>query len=214
MRNNFIMSRGYIFEMSTHANDIGFMSESDFYESIEALHVDYVRDLDQGTQDDRRREFIESLVAAGARHETVDGDIAQQIDELPDSVLRLIGSHDEDEDEDEDEDGDGDGHNEASKITVDAVYISLDVVRNYFRERFNRFKKLSSEITLDEFCEINPQNTKLWNTKTALHDSYGDVAYFNGCYYTMDEFMRNVPCLLESDDGELKVYIGNVVFMH
>ena len=38
------MARGYIYEISTDKSSLGFMDESDFYDSLKYLEVDFVKD--------------------------------------------------------------------------------------------------------------------------------------------------------------------------
>ena len=45
-----------------------------------------------------------------------------------------------------------------------------------------------------------------YKIKQLVEDPYGDAVYWNGSFYTLDYFMRNV--------GNAKVYFGNVLYMN
>ncbi len=84
--------------------------------------------------------------------------------------------------------------------------ITLEVKKNYYKQRFELMKKLASEITLEEFSD-NPYNTNLFNLKTSISDDWGDMVCLNYCYYTLDHFIRNA-------DPDFTYYFGNVVYLH
>ena len=71
------MGRGYIFEVVSNDNisDIGSLSEDDLYESIDALSVDYVSNLDEDDTLCEKEYFAEMLKKCGAEigSEIIDG---------------------------------------------------------------------------------------------------------------------------------------------
>ena len=60
------MSRGYIYEISDNIDTVGNMDQSDFYESISALEVDFVANIPENQQAELREAFIQMLKSCGA----------------------------------------------------------------------------------------------------------------------------------------------------
>lgn len=77
--------------------------------------------------------------------------------------------------------------------------------QEYFRPRYEDFKRVVSELTLEEFSTSTATITNLIETQ------YGDAVYVPdnaGTYFdSIDEFLRNASL-------DVKYYIGNVIFMN
>ena len=160
--------RGHMFEVATDIDELFSLTENSLYDSVQALEVDYVSNVDKEMQHKLVLDFIHKLESCGADFEI---------------------------------------------ITVEEGYecfavsnITLDVKKNYFKQRFDLMKKLASEITLEEFSD-NQNNANLFNLKTSISDDWGDMVYLNYCCYTLDYFIRNA-------DPDFTYYFGNVVYLH
>ena len=84
--------------------------------------------------------------------------------------------------------------------------ITLEVKKNYYKQRFDLTKNLAAEITLEEFSN-NPYNMNLYNLKKSISDDWGDMVRLNYLNFTLDCFIRNA-------DPDFTYYFGNVVYLH
>lgn len=159
------MARGYIYEVCTKIDNIGFMDESDFYELC-GHEADYFSDLEITQEESERNDFLEDLKKHGVQYGTEEAD------------LRIEGPEE-----------------------IPWVIFSQEAKESYFKDRFERMKKLAAEITLEQFA------TDAYNLKRLISDDYGAAVYLNSSFYTLDYFIR------EAEPGK-KYYIGNVVLMH
>lgn len=83
---------------------------------------------------------------------------------------------------------------------VPYVIMSEDVRLNYFKQHFERFKKVASEINaVADFV------SKIDTLSDCIDDSISDCIY-NGSLYSMDSWFKNAEMT--------KYYIGNVIFVH
>lgn len=74
---------------------------------------------------------------------------------------------------------------------------------DYFRDKFNRVKKLIDSLTLEEFATKSQ-----WDLSNAINERWGDAIYDESGYAkTFDEWVREI-C-----PGE-KYYIYNAILMH
>ncbi len=80
------------------------------------------------------------------------------------------------------------------------VVLTQDVARKYFAPRLQTLKDLMQDMTVDDFIDNS------YKIKQLTEDPYGSAVYWNGSFYTLDHFMRNV--------GNAKVYLGNVLYMN
>lgn len=80
------------------------------------------------------------------------------------------------------------------------VVLTQDIARKYFAPRLQTLKDMMQDMTIDDFIDNG------YKIKQLVEDSYGDAVYWNGSFYTLDYFMRNV--------GNAKVYFGNVLYMN
>lgn len=78
--------------------------------------------------------------------------------------------------------------------------LTQDVARKYFAPRLQTLKDMIPDMTVDDFIDNG------YKIKQLVEDLYGDAVYWNGSFYTLDYFMRNV--------GNAKVYFGNVLYMN
>lgn len=78
--------------------------------------------------------------------------------------------------------------------------LTKEVARKYFAPRLQTLKDMISDITVDGFIDNG------YKIKQLVEDPYGDAVYWNGSFYTLDYFMRNI--------GDAKVYFGNVLYMN
>lgn len=78
--------------------------------------------------------------------------------------------------------------------------LSEDVRLNYFKQHFNRFKKVASEInTVTDFV------SKMHTISDCIDDTLDDCIYDNSLY-SMDSWFKNAEIT--------KYYIGNVIYVH
>lgn len=71
----------------------------------------------------------------------------------------------------------------------------------YFKERFEKFKKLSEKITLKDF------SSNTYQLEFLLNDSYADAVYNEyDAFYTLDSFVRSIV-------PDFKYYFYNAVIM-
>lgn len=80
------------------------------------------------------------------------------------------------------------------------VVLTQDIAREYFKPRLQALKDLVQDMTIDDFIGNGFEIGQL------IEDPYDDAVYWNGSFYTLDYFMRNV--------GNAKVYFGNVLYMN
>lgn len=80
------------------------------------------------------------------------------------------------------------------------VVLTQDIARKYFAPRLQTLKDMMQDMTIDDFIDNG------YKIKQLTEDPYGDAVYWNGSFYTLDYFMRNV--------GNAKVYFGNVLYMN
>ena len=59
------MARGFIFNISKYPEDLE-MDESDFYETFDAMQVDYVRNCDREEAQEEKERFVKALRDRGA----------------------------------------------------------------------------------------------------------------------------------------------------
>ena len=78
--------------------------------------------------------------------------------------------------------------------------LTKKVARKYFAPRLQTLKDMIPDITVDGFIDNG------YKIKQLVEEPYGDAVYWNGSFYTLDYFMRNV--------GNAKVYFGNVLYMN
>ena len=84
--------------------------------------------------------------------------------------------------------------------------VTSEVKQNYFKDRYEKMRKLAAGITLEAFAS-DPYDTNLYNLSTAIHNQWSDIVYFNGIIYDMDTFIRNM-------DADKTYYLGNIIYMH
>lgn len=80
------------------------------------------------------------------------------------------------------------------------VFLTRDIARKYFAPRLQTLKDMIPDMTVDDLIDNG------YKIKQLVEDPYGDAVYWNGSFYTLDYFMRNV--------GNAKVYFGNVLYMN
>lgn len=79
--------------------------------------------------------------------------------------------------------------------------------KQYFKEKFEKFKKITQELTFKEFAGI-VSNLNMWEIKTLIEDKFGDYVYIGYIYYPIDEFFRK-----DMKEGK-KYYFGTVLDYH
>ena len=84
--------------------------------------------------------------------------------------------------------------------------VTSSVKQNYFKDRFDKMKKLAAGITLEAFAS-DPYDTTLYTLSNTIHQQWSDIVYFNGIIYDLDTFIRNMQ-----DDKTY--YVGNIIHMH
>lgn len=67
--------------------------------------------------------------------------------------------------------------------------INEDVKRNWFKSKFEDFKKRVSDLTLDQFSTEDP-----YEIRWLLNDTYNDAVFGDLGFQTMDAFIRKAPC--------------------
>ena len=84
--------------------------------------------------------------------------------------------------------------------------VTAAVKENYFRERYEKMKKLAAGITLEAFSS-DPYDASLYNLTNTIYQQWSDVVYFNGVIYNMDTFVRNMQ-------ADKTYFLGNIIHMH
>ena len=82
------MGRGYMYEIEEQIHHIGAMDESDFYEEIPALHIDYVQNMSLENQELIRDSFSFTLQSHGASVKSVTPDASDK-DLFPHGVYAI-----------------------------------------------------------------------------------------------------------------------------
>lgn len=68
------------------------------------------------------------------------------------------------------------------------ITFSNDIKEKFFRKKYEEFKKLTSELTFDEFT--NASGYQLYLIKNCIEDKFGFYIHYDGCYYTLEAFMK------------------------
>lgn len=82
-------------------------------------------------------------------------------------------------------------------------------LEKYFKERFEQFKELSSNLTMEEFT--NSFGMERYRIEKALEDTFGFYIYIEDYNSTMDTFAR---MYLKSSNGDQTFYTGNTIDYH
>lgn len=93
-----------------------------------------------------------------------------------------------------------------TEFDTNKIVFSEDVKEKYFRDSFEEFKKLTSEITFEEFTRDN--TFKLYLIKQSIEDTSGFYVHYDGCYWTLDGFIRR--CVEDNSTW----YIGGTIDYH
>ena len=84
------------------------------------------------------------------------------------------------------------------------IIASKESKKAYFSECFSQFKQKAADISLEDFAS----NCKPYDIQHLIDDRYSDAVYLDGgCFYTMDQFIRNM------EEGK-EYYLGNICLMH
>ena len=86
------------------------------------------------------------------------------------------------------------------------MVFSSDVKEKFFRDKYEEFKKLTSELSFEEFTDSFGMD--LYRIQNCISEKFGFYVHYDGCYYTLDNFIRE--CV---KDGETW-YIGGVLDYH
>ena len=92
-----------------------------------------------------------------------------------------------------------------TEFDTEKIVFSTDAKEKFFRNKYETFKKLTSEITFEEFSE---DSLCLYNIRECINDKFGFYVHYAGCYYTLDNFIRHIV-----KDGETW-YIGGTLDYH
>lgn len=94
----------------------------------------------------------------------------------------------------------------AFKKAEDGLYTATfgsGVKEKYFKARYEKFKKLSSELSFKDFT-----SSDLLEIKSAMEDGYGNaVIDEENCFHTFDSWLREM-------EPEKTYWFGNVILMH
>lgn len=85
------MGRGYIYEIADDLDDIGVLDESDFYDDLGALGIDYVKNVESEEQQIIRESFAEEFKRFGATVKLVKADTPEDPEGFPDGVYVVSG---------------------------------------------------------------------------------------------------------------------------
>lgn len=85
----------------------------------------------------------------------------------------------------------------------DGIIFTKDFKLSYFKERYQRFLKLSGEITLENFA-----TSWLSELQRIIEDKYDDMVIDseNETWYTFDSFIRQA-------DESIPYYVGNIMII-
>ncbi|MDY6245374.1 MAG: hypothetical protein SPL82_16120 [Lachnospiraceae bacterium] len=92
------------------------------------------------------------------------------------------------------------GTEELDEGKISYAFLTQEIARKYFAPRLQILKDMIPDMTVDDLIDNG------YKIKQLVEDPYGDAVYWNGSFYTLDYFMRNV--------GNAKVYFGNVLYMN
>lgn len=92
------------------------------------------------------------------------------------------------------------GTEEMDERKISYAFLTQEIARKYFAPRLQTLKDMIPDMTVDDLIDNG------YKIKQLVEDPYGDAVYWNGSFYTLDYFMRNV--------GNAKVYFGNVLYMN
>lgn len=81
-------------------------------------------------------------------------------------------------------------------------YRTMDAVKNYFKERYEKFMEEAETLTLYDFTDSDVAA----RLSSLIKDNYSDAVMCDGTFYDLDSFIR--------DMGGETYYVGNVVLMH
>ena len=93
-----------------------------------------------------------------------------------------------------------------TEFDTNKIVFSEDVKEKFFRDKFNEFKKLTSEITFEQFAGEN--DFQLYLIKQSIEDTSGFYVHYDGYYWTLDCFIR--ICVEDNSTW----YIGGALDYH
>ena len=88
------------------------------------------------------------------------------------------------------------------------VIVTRDAKLNYWRTRYNEFKHLAENLTLEEMAGLADNSTSVSMLKSHLEETYADIVCegYGGSWTTFDDWMR-------SAEENTKYYIGTILSM-
>lgn len=161
------MARGVIFEITKEKDEVGAMSETDFYDKLTVLSASYVKDMDMDESAIDINILIEKLAACGLSVETVNG--SEPVSEMDGKIPMFY-----------------------EILPADEAKLK-EFKKSWFHSRFEEFKAQADAITEDGFTEESAVHTIM----SLLEDDYDDCVYLNSGFgmtetMAMDSFIRGM----------------------
>jgi hypothetical protein len=93
-----------------------------------------------------------------------------------------------------------------TEFDTNKIVFSENVKEKFFKDSFEEFNKLTNKITFEDF--VGKDDFKLYLIKQSIEDTSGFYIHYDGCYWTLDYFIRR--CV---EDNEIW-YIGGALDYH
>ena len=94
-----------------------------------------------------------------------------------------------------------------TEFNTETMTFTEDVKEKFFRDKFEDFKKLASELTFEEFAK-DKSGFKLYLIQNCIREKFGFYIHYDGCYWTLDDFIRD--CV----DNNETWYFGGALDYH